>query len=149
MAKNEYDDELELFADLEEEISTIILTDVDKEIRKIYKDKVDEMYESYDRTSYIPRYNKRGGFANEENWNSYIDKNKDSFEYILENETTGSMDDYGRRIDQIIETGEGYTWTRYPEARPVYEWTMQELEDRDVVEKTLEKRLKTKGWEVK
>ena len=149
MAKNEYDDELELFEDLEDEISTIMLTDIDEEIRKIYKDKVDEMYDSYDRTSYIPRYNKNGGFANEKNWNSYIDKNKDSFEYILENETTGSMDDYGRRIDQIIETGEGYTWTRHPEARPVYEWTMQEVEDKDIVEKTLEKSLKTKGWEVK
>ena len=50
--KKIYDDEFELFSDLEEELSTSMLTSVDKAVKKVYKRNVEKMYDSYNPTYY-------------------------------------------------------------------------------------------------
>lgn len=142
----DYDDINGLLADLENDISTIMKTDMNKEVKSIYKEKVDEMYDSYDRSYYEPRYNRDGGFADESNWREHVDKNKGLIEYTLENEALGVDDAYGERIDEIIETGKGYTWRNRPNPRTVYQNTQDEIDSSNTVEKVLEKSLKNKGW---
>lgn len=142
MAKRIYDDDTELFGDLEEAITNSLLTSVDRKVKKIYKGNVKKMYNSYDRTSYIPRYDK-GGFLDEDNWESRVDETGDSFEYVMTNETLTNGDNRGDRLDTYIEEGK-YNWSRKPGKRPVYEWTQEEIDSSSEVENAIYKDLK--GW---
>ena len=142
MAKRIYDDDAELFGDLEEAITNSLLTSVDRKVKKIYKGNVKKMYNSYDRTSYIPRYDK-GGFLDEDNWESRVDETGDSFEYVMTNETLANGDNRGDRLDTYIEEGK-YNWSRKPGKRPVYEWTQEEIDSSSEVENAIYKDLK--GW---
>lgn len=140
MAKRIYDDDTELFGDLEEAITNSLLTSVDRKVKKIYKGNVKKMYNSYDRTSYIPRYDK-GGFLDEDNWESRVDETGDSFEYVMTNETLANGDNRGDRLDTYIEEGK-YNWNRKPGKRPVYEWTQEEIDSSSEVENAIYKDLK-------
>lgn len=140
MAKRIYDDDTELFGDLEEAITSSLLTSVDKKVKKMYKGNVKKMYNSYDRTSYIPRYDK-GGFLDEDNWESRVDETGDSFEYIMTNETLANGDNRGNRLDEYIEEG-SYNWSRRPGERPVYEWTQDEIDSSNEIENAIYKDLK-------
>ncbi|WP_133014898.1 hypothetical protein [Clostridium cuniculi] len=140
MAKRIYDDDTELFGDLEEVITNSLLTSVDRKVKKIYKGNVKKMYNSYDRTSYIPRYDK-GGFLDEDNWESRVDETGDSFEYIMTNETLANGDNRGDRLDTYIEEAK-YNWSRKPGKRPVYEWTQEEIDSSSEVENAIYKDLK-------
>ena len=140
MAKRIYDDDTELFGDLEEAITNSLLTSVDRKVKKIYKGNVKKMYNSYDRTSYIPRYDK-GGFLDEDNWESRVDETGDSFEYVMTNKTLANGDNRGDRLDEYIEEG-SYNWSRRPGGRPVYEWTQEEIDSSNEVENSIYKDLK-------
>lgn len=140
MAKRIYDDDAELFGDLEEAITNSLLTSVDRKVKKIYKSNVKKMYNSYDRTSYMPRYDK-GGFLDEDNWESSVNELSDTFEYIITNETLANGDNKGDRLDTYIEEGK-YNWSRKPGKRPVYEWTQEEIDSSNEVENAIYKDLK-------
>ena len=140
MAKRIYGDDTELFGDLEEAITSSLLTSVDKKVKKMYKGNVKKMYNSYDRTSYMPRYDK-GGFLDEDNWESRVDETGDSFEYIMTNETLANGDNRGNRLDEYIEEG-SYNWSRRPGERPVYEWTQDEIDSSNEIENAIYKDLK-------
>lgn len=140
MGKRIYDDEFELFSDLEEELSTSMLTSVDKAVKKVYKRNVEKMYDSYNPTYYQRRMENRG-FGDEDNLESTVDCTGDTFEYVMTNETK-PVYDTNYRLDEIIESGEGYTWKRHPKARPVYEWTQEELDSSNEIENAIYKDLK-------
>ena len=140
MAKRIYDDDTELFGDLEEAITNSLLTSVDRKVKKIYKGNVKKMYNSYDRTSYIPRYDK-GGFLDEDNWESRVDETGDSFEYVMTNETLANGDNKGDRLDTYIEEGK-YNWSRKPGKREVSKLTQQEIDSSDEIENAIYKDLK-------
>ena len=140
MAKRIYDDDAELFGDLEEAITNSLLTSVDRKVKKIYKSNVKKMYNSYDRTSYMPRYDK-GGFLDEDNWESSVNELSDTFEYIITNETLANGDNKGDSLDTYIEEGK-YNWSRKPGKRPVYEWTQEEIDSSNEVENAIYKDLK-------
>lgn len=140
MARKEYDNLDELFNDLKDELSTSMLTSVDKVVKKVYRDNVKKMYDSYNPTYYQRRYD-NDGFLDENNWQSNIDEMGDSFEYVMTNETK-PMYDTNYRLDEIIESGEGYTWKRHPKKRPVYEWTQEEIDSDNEVENAIYKDLK-------
>ena len=140
MAKRIYDDDTELFGDLEEAITNSLLTSVDRKVKKIYKGNVKKMYNSYDRTSYIPRYDK-GGFLDEDNWESRVDETGDSFEYIITNETLANGDNKGDRLDTYIEEGI-YNWSRKPGKREVSKLTQEEIDSSNEVENAIYKDLK-------
>ena len=116
MPKRIYDDDTELFGDLE------------------------EAYNSYDRTSYIPRYDK-GGFLDEDNWESRVDETGDTFEYIITNETLANGDNKGDRLDTYIEEGI-YNWKRHPGKREIYSNTQEEIDSSNEVENAIYKDLK-------
>ena len=142
MGKRIYDDDTELFGDLEEVITNSLLTSVDRKVKKIYKGNVKKMYNSYDRTSYMPRYDK-GGFLDEDNLESRVDETGDSFEYVMTNETLANGDNKGDRLDTYIEEGV-YDWSKSPGKRPVYEWTQDEIDSSNEIENAIYKDLK--GW---
>lgn len=140
MTKKIYDEYDELFSDLEEELSTSMLTSVDKAVKKVYKRNVEKMYDSYNPT-YYQRRMESGGFGDEDNLESIVDCMGDTFEYVMTNETKPAYD-ANYRLDEIIESGEGYTWKRHPKARPVYEKTQDELDTSNEIENAIYKDLK-------
>lgn len=140
MAKRIYDDDTELFGDLEEAITNSLLTSVDRKVKKIYRGNVEKMYNSYEQTYYPRRYDD-GGFLDEDNWQSSIDELGDTFEYIMTNETLANGDNRGDRLDTYIEEGI-YNWKRSPGKRPVYEWTQEEIDSSNEIENVIYKDLK-------
>ena len=142
MPKRIYDDEFELFSDLEEELSTSMLTSVDKVVKKVYKRNVEKMYDSYSPTYYKRRYDDEG-FGDESNLESRVDETGDSFEYVMTNETLANGDNRGDRLDVYIEEGK-YNWSRKPGKREVSKLTQQEIDSSSEVENAIYKDLK--GW---
>lgn len=140
MAKRIYDDEFELFSDLEEALSTSMLTSVDKIVKKVYKRNVEKMYDSYSPTYYKRRYDDKG-FGDESNLESRVDETGDSFEYVMTNETLANGDNRGDRLDTYIEEGK-YNWSRKPGKREVSKLTQQEIDSGNEVENTIYKDLK-------
>lgn len=141
MAKRIYDDELELFSDLEEKVSNSMLTSVDKIVKNIYKRNTEKMYDSYSPTYYKRRYDNKG-FSDEGNLESRVDETGEFFEYIMTNETLANGDNKGNRLDSYIEEGR-YTWKKKPEKRPVYEWTQEEIDATNEVEQAIYRDLKS------
>ena len=146
MTNKDYDDIAELLADLEDDVSTILLTDVDREVKEIYKKQVDLAYSSYEPSYYIRRYDRNGGFADESNFHSEITKKRNEFEYKFENMALAAGENYGERLDMLIEEGV-YQYNPNPGKRPVYQNTQDYIEDNEIVEKVLDKSLKNKGWD--
>lgn len=140
IGKRIYDDEFELFNDLKDELSTSMLTSVDKVVKKKYRDNVKKMYNSYNPTYHQRRYD-NDGFLDEDNWQSSIDEMGDSFEYIMTNETLANGDDRGDRLDKYIEEGI-YSWRRHPGKREVYFDTQNEIDSSNEVENAIYKDLR-------
>lgn len=154
MAKNEYDDELELFADLENDIlNSLKEGEVDKNIKKVYQENAEDIYE------YEPRYNgsryrhgESGSFADPINFKSSVTKKGNIIEYELHNERISDCDCHYCRskamyLDYFIEEGIAGK-SRIPK-RPAYQNTIDELEESGIIERALEKDLMSKGWEIK
>lgn len=143
MAKNEYDDELELFADLENDLADIMASEVDKVVKEFYEEQVDHMYKEFKPEVYCRRY-ENGGFKDKDNWQSEVKNIKDTIEYTMENTTGTNGDDVGR-VDYYIENGI-YGWKRRPPKRPVYERTQNILDSTSTLDITIEDGFKKRGW---
>ena len=143
MAKNEYDDELELFADLEDDLADIMSNEVDKVVKEFYEEQVDHMYKEFKPEVYCRRY-ESGGFKDKDNWQSEVKNIKDTIEYTMENTTGTNGDDVGR-VDYYIENGI-YGWRRTPPKRPVYERTQNILDSTSTLDITIEDGFKKRGW---
>lgn len=143
MAKNEYDDELELFADLENDLADIMASEVDKVVKEFYEEQVDYMYKEFKPEVYCRRY-ENGGFKDKDNWQSEVKNIKDTIEYTMENTTGTNGDDVGR-VDYYIENGI-YGWRRMPPKRPVYERTQNMLDSTSTLDITIEDGFKKRGW---
>ena len=143
MAKNEYDDELELFADLEDDLADIMSNEVDKVVKEFYEEQVDHMYKEFKPEVYCRRY-ESGGFKDKDNWQSEVKNIKDTIEYTMENTTGTSGGDVGR-VDYYIENGI-YGWRRTPPKRPVYERTQNILDSTSNLDITIEDGYKKCGW---
>ena len=144
MAKNEYDDELELFADLEDDLADIMSNEVDKVVKEFYEEQVDHMYKEFKPEVYCRRY-ENGGFKDKDNWQSEVKNIKDTIEYTMENTTGTNGDNKGDRLDEYIEEGiyGGHGYVK----RPAYERSMERIESENVVEEAMENQLKKAGWE--
>ena len=143
MAKNEYDDELELFADLENDLADIMASEVDKAAKEVYEEQVDYMYDEFEPEVYRRRY-ENGGFKDKDNWQSEVKNIKDTIEYTMENTTGTNGDDVGR-VDYYIENGI-YGWKRRPPKRPVYERTQNILDSTPALDIAIDDGFKRRGW---
>lgn len=140
MGRKAYDDEFELFSDLENDITNSMLTSVDKTVKKVYKRNVDKMYNSYNPT-YYQRRMENEGFGDKDNWQSSVDCVDDTFEYVMTNETLANGDNRGDRLDTYVEEGI-YNWKRHPGKREVYSNSQDELDSSNEVENAIYKDLK-------
>lgn len=71
-----------------------------------------------------------GGYKDRENIYNHLDEVGDMITISTTNETLGTHDAYGERIDEIIESSVGYTWLRTPPPRPVFGTAKDRMSDR-------------------
>lgn len=163
----------DLFVEIENDLTEVVTNEVKEVVEKIMYEKSNEIYDKYKNWGKKP-YNRRyenGGFGDEDNIHTDIKGDiKNGIELITTNDTKSNdkyadADAKGQYIDYIIEEGgsSNYTWrhvngngmegrTRpydFPEARPVTEWVIKELDSTNIVEKTIENKLKSKGYDIK
>lgn len=137
----------DLLLDLEKDLTKIMDNKGTKEIKKVYEEEVDYAYDEFQPISYQRRY-KRGGFADENNWETEVDLTKNGIEFTLTNEAKAVNSSL--RLDKIIEEGVYYDWKGVnPSERPVYQRVQERIEDEQVVENILESELRKLGYDFK
>lgn len=160
---------------LENDITEVVTT----ECKDIIEDKMHEnsnlIYEDYEpwgKKPYIRR-KENGGYGDKGNIHTQIINNGNGdITLLTSNDTKGNSgetntkgDNPNEYIDYIIEEGgeENYKWRHgagngqaghkepydFPLPRPVSEWTMDDLNETNIIENTIEKSLKSKGYNIK
>lgn len=142
MSKSQIDN---ILLNLKKDILRSVDGKVTKEIKDVYKEEVDYMYDEYKPMSYKRRYEDKG-FADEANWDIEVELKNNGVELTLTNETEAAKSNM--RLDKIIEEGI-YDWTNEIGERPVYERTQNRIKSEQVVENVLESELKRQGWKFK
>lgn len=150
----DYEDIDKLLADVKQDILLSVSGgEVDKSVKKLYGEKTIDVYDKYTPRTNRSRYRHgiSGSFADEVNFKSSVSEKRNIIEYELHNERVSDCNcSYCRSksqyLDHFIEEGIAGR-SRIPK-RPAYEWTEQELDSSDIVEKALEESLKSKGWEL-
>lgn len=152
---------------LETDITDTVVNDCKQVVEEKFHENSNKIYDKY--TPWGWKYKRRrenGGYGDKSNISTQIINNgKGDITLLTSNDTKGVGDAYGYYIDEIIEEGgdEKYTWRHsggsgkagigypddFPLPRPVSEWTMDELNETNIIENTIEKSLKAKGYNIK
>lgn len=150
--KNEYLEVGDLLKGLIADVEEVAGLELDKNIKKAYGKETKLMYKKYkpqrDRSRY--RRNLDGSFADEVHFKSEVYGGHKSVQYILHNERRTDcrckycMEHLYPRIDDFIE--EGIAGRNEYMKRPVSEDTEKRIEEEEIVEKTLERSLRRRGW---
>lgn len=154
MVRNDFSDLKSLFNHLESEAAKSLRSNVAPVARQEMSETIQEVtFSQYDPSQYVRR-ELRGeeGLSSIENIQvELIDDNTIS----VENVTTGDDDDYGEPIDEIIVTGNGYTWERsriyknQPYPRDFYQDTVDRLKANGKHIEALKKGMIKQGLNVK
>lgn len=135
-----------ILLELAKNITRVADNKLTNEIKEVYKEEVDYMYNEFQPFTYERRYDNKG-FADENNWEMNVDISNNGVSLELTNETEAVNST--ERLDKIIEEGI-YDWTgAVPKERPVYYRAEQRLKDEQIVENILESELKKFGYKFK
>lgn len=126
------------------DIATVLKVDAVEEIKDIEERKIQEnVYDVYE-SNYYKRREKQGGLLDRDNINGEISIMGNEVLLNVTNDTLVSEFSYdssqGTYLDEIIEYGTGVK-TPYGEPRPFIQPTIEELEERSVIENILKSRL--------
>lgn len=133
----------ELYSDLENK-RKIVLGKLGECAKELLNETIDEeVYNSYQPRYYQRRY-KNGGYGDENNIHiKFISPN-----YLkITNETLANGDEYGQRLDNIIEEGI-YSWKNHPNERPVFDITKQKIEDSQILDGIVKREFKNLGFKM-
>lgn len=123
---------------------------VGEEAADLYHNNIKQMlYEGDFQPYYYNRREENGGYGDRGNIIvTPIQNGVVRIENITKgNENEPFADAVGQSIDEIIETGYGYTWNRQPPPRPIFEFTESELSN-GLLETMYRIKLKDMGYEL-
>lgn len=141
MAKNK--DIENILLKLAQDLTRIADKKLTDEVKEVYREEIDYMYDEYEPKEYMRRYYDNG-FGDDNNWEVDVTPKNNGVELDLINETeTYNPSNY--RLDKLIEEGMG----RLPKERPVYQRTSDRLKSEQVVENTLKSELSKLGYKFK
>lgn len=146
-----YDDLDLLIDDFGNDLVDVFVNDVAPSVEDVVNKKSQGIYNMYDNT-FPNRYEqkKAGSFGDVNVIHSEIITNSNGIEIEVTNDSKGSLYDIGDYLDEIIESGDGYQFSRETvPARPVYEPALEEIEETQLIERILENKLKQKGYDFK
>lgn len=121
---------------------------VNDEVRQIIAEEIDYAYSEFDEHVYERRYDKVGGFADHNMIETEEDLRPQGYSIEFTNEAIADGDEFGQRLDYIIENGI-YNWKRKPPKRPVMARSIERLDKEKVIEMSLRVGLKKYGVELK
>ena len=140
------DSDLEdLLLELQKDVARAMDGVVSNEIKEVYKEEVEYMYDEYEPSYYKRRYVNKG-FSDETNWDIDVKFKGSGIRLTLVNNSKAVKSRI--RLDKIIEEGT-YDWNVIISERPVYERTQDRIEMEEVVDNILEGALKKQGWDFK
>lgn len=134
-------------SEVNENIKEIANGELTVEIKETYANEVEYMYSEYEPEYYVRRYYANGGFGSSDNHVVEPSYDKNGMVLTLKNTALADWDNYGRPLDYYIEYGI-YNWKKHPDKRPVYERTIEVLEDEEIIKKVLKRELEKKGFNV-
>lgn len=147
--KNDFDSLDELLTDLNENIISISYGAIRDEIIDNMYDRIMYMYTLYD-NSKLNRYEQgeEGSFGDINMIEVNVDITNQGIKLTGLNQAKGSEGAEDEYLDKYIEEGI-YDYSRaYVPERPVSEWVIEQLEERGVIEKLLERELKKRGYDI-
>lgn len=135
-----------ILLEIAKNVTRIADNKIAKEVKEVYKEEVEHMYDEYEPMDYMRRYDDKG-FGDDNNWDITVTPKNNSVDLELINETK-AVNSY-LRLDKIIEEGI-YDWKGVGvKERPVYQRTDERLKSEQVVENILESELKKLGYKFK
>ena len=152
MSKKVFDNIDDLWYSLVEDVENSVRKSVDVVVKHVYKEKIQEAYDSYmpkhERSSRYRR-GESGSFHDNDNHVSEITRFGENIRYMLHNERTSDCNcnyckNNDTNLDGFIEEGIAGRSSITP--RPVSEWVMDELESNRIIDNTIDRDLKKKGW---
>jgi len=128
------------------------------EIQNIIKETIrdvimDEVYDKYDPTQYVRRYDE-GGFSDKRNYICKINISNNYVSVTIFNDTTANGDNGNDYLDEIIYRGDMYTWENskiyqmMPYPRNWINESVNRLYDSGELMKRLSKRLSERGIKI-
>ncbi len=146
MSKDVYDDIDSLFADLLNDIKTLVAEEIAEQMIEVEQDIIDEnVYEAFAPRVYERREDE-GGLRSKGNMEINIKPNGDGVTIEVMNKTRGNSDYknyYRGYIQPLIEEGR-YMWTRRPPARPFIDDVQKEIDNN--AEEMVEEALSKNNW---
>lgn len=135
-----------ILLELAKNVTRIADKKITDEVKEVYREETEFMYEEFQPIDYMRRYH-NNGFGDENNWDVNVDVKNNGVELELINETKAVKSSL--RLDKIIEEGI-YDWKGLnPEERPVYKRSSERIKSEQVVENVLESELKKIGYKFK
>lgn len=131
-----------ILAKIKADLKNVVENEVTDDVKDVYTEEVIRMYDEFTPKMYDRRYD-QGGFADEDNWSVDVKQRGNDTSFELTNETKAINS--RMRLDKIIEEGI-YDYPNSPSERPVYERTMEQLEQERTVEKALKRGLEARGY---
>lgn len=147
--KKIYDDEFELFSDLEGDLADAMQGNIDKRVKSIYKNKAEASYRDYTPKTNNSRYRNgmSGSFADEDNFKEEVIWDKDVLTYTLENHREADCDCFYCRSKKVRIAGyveDGIAGKSRIKAKLVYEKTQEEIDN--VIQDIIMNELSKKDW---
>ena len=144
-----------IFNNLNKDVVEALETDVTEIIEDTQTEVIfDKVYEDYKPVLYKRRY-ENDGIIDRENMNGNVVGNDGSnITYIFENDTkTNPYDDYYLRdingTENLLDMYDEMTMGHLDHTINISQETLNELEKEDLINKTIKKSLKSKGYNVK
>lgn len=144
-----------IFNNLNKDVVEALETDVTEIIEDTQTEVIfDKVYENYTPVVYKRRY-ENDGIIDRENMNgNVVGNNGTNITYIFENDTkTNPYDDYYLRdingTENLLDMYDEMTMGHLDHTINISQETLNELEKEDLINKTIKKSLKSKGYNVK
>ena len=149
------DDLDRFFANLEKDIKETMIAEIVPEVEnEVYLQSKQIYFEftPYGNNPYESRYERQesGSYGDREMIDTEIHGSIKSgvLETITRNNSIAVGDEKGQYLDSIIEYGEDYKWSHQPPARPVFERAEEVIESSNLLQNTMERSLKAKGYTI-
>lgn len=143
-----YDDLDLLLNDLDNDLVDIVGNDVAPALREEMHESSEGIYPMYDNT-FKNRYEQgvAGSFGDIDSIRSELTKISNGVELEVTNDAHGSLLDSNSYLDEIIYSGKGYEFSSKPvPARDFLTPVINDLDESQLVENILERKLKQKGY---
>ena len=142
----EYDNIDDLLNDLQDDVNEVSKDKVTKEVEEVLWEESNVIYSEFTPVTYLRRGDENGGYGDKDMISSNVEISDNGINIDVQNNSTTNGDKEMEYLDTIIENGI-YSWNRQPPPRPVFNRTLQRLQDENIIQIALKSGLKNR-WDI-